>query len=127
MTDWRTYRCAIGPQVTIMLLFRIPIRVSYVLYINIAFACLARTYFRLAMRLCQLTQPHPSLLLHLLDSLVGIDIKERSFFPAMSPHSEEKINLVSDILRFYSESFTIFPAATLGCTFQREQNITCYF
>jgi peptidoglycan/xylan/chitin deacetylase (PgdA/CDA1 family) len=95
--------------VTTMPLFRIPFHVSYILYIYHFSPVLARTYFRLAMMLCKLTQTHPSLLLHPLDFLGGNDIKELSFFPAMNLHSEEKIKLVSDILCIYSDYFTIVP------------------
>jgi peptidoglycan-N-acetylglucosamine deacetylase len=95
--------------VTTMPLFRIPFHVSYILYIYRFSPVLARTYFRLAMRLCQLTHTQPSLLLHPLDFLGGNDIKELSFFPAMNLHSEEKIKLVSDILNIYSDCFTIVP------------------
>jgi hypothetical protein len=95
--------------VTTMPIFRIPFHVSYILYIYRFSPILARIYFRLAMRLCQLTHTRPSLLLHPLDFLGGNDIKELSFFPAMNLHGEEKIKLVSDILSIYSEYFTIVP------------------
>lgn len=95
--------------VTTMPIFRIPFHVSYILYIYRFSPVLARAYFRFAMMLCQLTRTHPSLLLHPLDFLGGDDVKELSFFPAMNLHGEEKIKLVGDILRIYSEYFTIVP------------------
>ena len=95
--------------VTTMPIFRIPFHVSYVLYIYRFSPILARIYFRLAMRLCQLTQTQPSLILHPLDFLGGNDVKELSFFPAMNLHSEKKIKLVSELLSIYSDYFTIVP------------------
>jgi peptidoglycan/xylan/chitin deacetylase (PgdA/CDA1 family) len=95
--------------VTTMPLFRIPFHISYILYIYRFSPFLARTYFRLAMTLCQLTRTAPSLLLHPLDFLGGDDIKELSFFPAMNLMGVEKVKLVSDILGIFSEYFTIIP------------------
>jgi peptidoglycan-N-acetylglucosamine deacetylase len=95
--------------VTTMPLFRIPFHVSYILYIYRFSPVLARLYFRVAMMLCKLTRTQPSLLLHPLDFLGGDDIKELSFFPAMNLRGEEKVRLVSDILRIYSDYFTIVP------------------
>ena len=95
--------------VTTMPLFRIPFHVSYILYIHRFSPVLARMYFRFAMVLCKLTRTQPSLLLHPLDFLGGDDIKELAFFPAMNLRGEEKVKLVSDILRIYSEYFTIVP------------------
>jgi peptidoglycan-N-acetylglucosamine deacetylase len=109
--------------VTTMPLFRIPFHVSYILYIYRFSPILARTYFRLAMRLCQLTQTHPSLLLHPLDFLGGNDIKELSFFPAMNLHSEKKIKLVSDILSIYSSYFTIVPLRQHARTISQKNHI----
>jgi hypothetical protein len=109
--------------VTTIPLFRIPFHVSYILYIYRFSPVLARTYFRLAMRLCQLTHTHPSLLLHPLDFLGGNDIKELSFFPAMNLHSEEKIKLVSDILSIYSDYFTIAPMWQHARAISKENHI----
>ena len=95
--------------VTTMPFFRIPFHVSYILYIYRFSPILARTYFRLAMALCQLTRTHPSLLLHPLDFLGGDDVKELSFFPAMNLRGEEKVRLVGDILSIYAEYFKIVP------------------
>jgi peptidoglycan/xylan/chitin deacetylase (PgdA/CDA1 family) len=109
--------------VTTMPLFRIPFHVSYILYIYRFSPVLARTYFRLAMILCRLTQTHPSLLLHPLDFLGGDDIKELSFFPAMNLHNEEKIKLVSDILSIYSDYFTIVPMGRHARAIAQESRI----
>ncbi len=97
--------------VTTMPIFRIPFHVSYILYLYRFSPVVARIYFRLAMVLCRLTRTYPSLLLHPLDFLGGDDVKELDFFPAMNLRGEEKVKLVSDILRIYAEYFTIVPMA----------------
>jgi peptidoglycan/xylan/chitin deacetylase (PgdA/CDA1 family) len=109
--------------VTTMPFFRIPFHVSYILYIYRFSPILARTYFRFAMKLCQLTRIRPSLLLHPLDFLGGNDVKELSFFPAMDLNGEEKIKLVSDILNIYAEYFTIVPMGRQARSISRESHI----
>jgi peptidoglycan-N-acetylglucosamine deacetylase len=109
--------------VTTMPLFRIPFHVSYILYIYRFSPILARTYFRLAMKLCQLTRTHPSLLLHPLDFLGSNDVKELAFFPAMDLQGEEKGKLVSDILGIYAEYFTIVPMGRHARSISREKDI----
>jgi hypothetical protein len=109
--------------VTTMPIFRIPFHVSYILYIYRFSPVLARTYFRFAMMLCRLTQTRPSLLLHPLDFLGGDDIKQLSFFPAMNLQNEEKIKLVSDILKIYSDYFTIVPMGRHAHSISQESHI----
>ena len=95
--------------VTTMPIFKIPFHMSYILYLSRFSARLARAYFRIATLLCRLTRTSPSLLLHPLDFLGGDEIRELSFFPAMDLSGERKIELVSQILSIYSDSFTIVP------------------
>jgi peptidoglycan/xylan/chitin deacetylase (PgdA/CDA1 family) len=109
--------------VTTMPLFRIPFHVSYILYLYRFSPILARTYFWLAMKLCQLTRTHPSLLLHPLDFLGGNDVKELAFFPAMDLQGEEKVKLVSDILSIYAEYFTIVPMGRHARSISGESHI----
>lgn len=127
----RPYRWQVGEAgerlieipVTTMPIFRIPFHVSYILYIYRFLPVLARTYFRFAMMLCQLTRTHPSLLLHPLDFLGGDDVKELSFFPAMNLCGEEKVKLVGDILDIYSEHFTIVPLGRHASALSQEKDI----
>lgn len=93
--------------VTTMPIFKIPIHVSYLIYIASYSRALALLYFKIAMLLCRLTGTRPSLLLHPLDFLGGDDIKELSFFPAMRLLKEKKLKLVSEILRLYMNQFNV--------------------
>jgi hypothetical protein len=95
--------------VTTMPLFRIPFHISYILYIYRFSPFLAKIYFQVAIRLCQLTRTSPSLLLHPLDFLGGDDIKELSFFPAMNLPGQKKVELLSDVLKFYADCYTVVP------------------
>ena len=92
-----------------MPVFRIPFHLSYVIYFSRVSPILARHYFRLALTLCKLTRTAPSLLLHPLDFLGCDDLNELSFFPAMDVPSKEKLKLVSEMLKIYSDRFTIVP------------------
>jgi peptidoglycan-N-acetylglucosamine deacetylase len=93
--------------VTTMPIFKIPIHVSYLIYIGSYSRTLALIYFKLAMLLCRLTGTHPSLLLHPLDFLGGDEIQELSFFPAMSLPKDEKLKLVSEVLRLYTARYKV--------------------
>ncbi|MCA9648086.1 MAG: polysaccharide deacetylase family protein, partial [Myxococcales bacterium] len=66
--------------VTTLPIFRVPIHLSYVLYLSAVSPWLARTYFRSALRMCRAADIEPSILLHPLDFLSGSDVPSlRSF------------------------------------------------
>ena len=69
--------------VTTLPILRVPIHLSYVLYLSTFSPWLARTYFAGALRLCRATGVEPSILLHPLDFLSGSDVPTLRFFPAM--------------------------------------------
>lgn len=69
--------------VTTMPLLRVPIHVSYLLYLSGYSPRLAEAYLRLAMAACRLRGEGPSMLLHPLDLLGGDDVSELGFFPGM--------------------------------------------
>lgn len=85
--------------VTTMPLLRVPIHVSYLLYLSAMSSTLASSYFRTALTLCRCTGTAPSLLLHPLDFL-GCDdhLAELAFFPAMGLTSHYKMQVISDAL-----------------------------
>jgi peptidoglycan-N-acetylglucosamine deacetylase len=93
--------------VTTMPLFKVPIHVSYLLYLSGFSPLLALRYFQFAMRLCRLTNIAPSLLLHPLDFLGGDDVSALRFFPGMNIASERKMEIVSRLLEVFSKNFTI--------------------
>ncbi|HVA37834.1 MAG TPA: polysaccharide deacetylase family protein [Candidatus Dormibacteraeota bacterium] len=95
--------------VTTMPIFRVPIHVSYVLYLSAVSPALARRYVRFAVGLCRLTGTEPSILLHPLDFLGGEDCPELAFFPAMQMRAAEKLAVVDDACRVLSDGFTVKP------------------
>ena len=80
--DLETGRLAEIP-VTTMPLARVPIHVSYVLYLSRISTLLAETYLRLALSACRLRGTGPSILLHPLDLLGGDEVGALEFFPGM--------------------------------------------
>jgi len=93
--------------VTTMPIFKVPIHVSYVLYLSTFSASLAITYFYLTLKLCRLADVEPSILLHPLDFLGGDDIDELSFFPGMKLPGEQKLRIVSRVLEMLAKQFTV--------------------
>ena len=93
--------------VTTMPIFKIPIHVSYILYLSSFSTTLALLYFRVALLLCRLTKTQLSLLLHPLDFLGGEDVPELAFFPAMNLTSQRKLKVVRKVLNLMSQQFQI--------------------
>jgi peptidoglycan/xylan/chitin deacetylase (PgdA/CDA1 family) len=90
---------------------RIPIHLSYVMYLAGFSTALAHAYFNTALRVCRLTGVEPSILLHPLDFLCGEDVPSLRFFPSMGINVEQKIAVVERCL----ESLTrLFDVRTVG-------------
>lgn len=98
--------------VTTLPLFRVPIHVSYLLYLGVFSPWLAVSYFATALRLCRLTGTAPSLLLHPLDFLGREDAPELAFFPAMKGPSAPKVELVGRILDLLQTWYQVVPMRT---------------
>ena len=95
--------------VTTMPIFRVPIHVSYLLYLGRYSRLLARAYFSMALALCRARRVSPSLLLHPLDLLDKTDAAELAFFPAMDMPAEKKRTLVTQILRQLAGQYRVVP------------------
>lgn len=80
--------------VTTMPIARIPVHVSYVLYLAGISPALAHQYFANAMRLCRLRNLEPSILLHPLDFLGADDVDSLRFFPGMGMTGAAKREVV---------------------------------
>jgi peptidoglycan-N-acetylglucosamine deacetylase len=94
--------------VTTMPLIKIPIHVSYVLYLSTFSPPIAKLYFRFAIAMCKLTGVQLSLLLHPLDFMGHDDnIPEMSFFPAMNLPVSRKLKFMRYIFKTLNEQFTI--------------------
>ncbi len=105
--------------VTTMPVFKIPIHLSYLLYLAQISRELANAYFRFAMGMCRLTRLQPSLLLHPLDFLGCDDATDLDFFPAMRMSVDKKLDVVGRVLDTYCEHFDVVTmlehAQAVGC------------
>lgn len=103
--------------VTTMPISKLPMHVSYLLYLSAIAPSVALGYFRTALTLCRLTGTAPSLLLHPLDFL-GCDdhLPELAFFPAMGLPHAQKLTLVRRVLDMLTHAYTV---GTVGQHAQR--------
>jgi len=121
---WRTAEGGIPEiPVTTMPLFRVPIHVSYVLYLGIVSPFLARRYFDAALGLCRLTRTEPSILLHPLDFLGGDDVESLAFFPAMGLPGEVKTARTADLIDRLARRFEVVPMARHAAEIARRPGI----
>lgn len=88
---------------------KVPIHVSYLLYLAARSPVLARTYFAGALEVCRRTRIEPSLLLHPLDFLDGRDVPSLGFFPAMAMSIRDKLELVSGFIGQLADRFEVLP------------------
>jgi len=93
--------------VTTMPFLRVPIHISYVLYLSLYSQTLAEGYFRIALAMCRVAGVEPSILLHPLDILDMDEASGVSFFPGMSLPLERKLGLVSRCLEKLKETFHV--------------------
>jgi hypothetical protein len=98
--------------VTTMPLARVPIHMSYLLFLGMRSKAAALAYLKTAMNLCRLRGIEPSFLLHPLDFLGG-DVETRlSFFPAMTLSTERKLDLLERVLDEMSRHFELVDMQT---------------
>lgn len=88
--------------VTTMPWFKVPIHLSYVMYLATYSEIMAKSYFYNAMRFCWINRVQPSLLLHPLDFLGRDDEADLSFFPGMSLKAATKVKVAKDVLGWMS-------------------------
>jgi len=93
--------------VTTLPWLRVPIHLSYVLYLSAFSLPLARAYFGGALAACRAAGTAPSILLHPLDFLSGEDIGALSFFPGMSLPTERKLACVAACLDQFARAFDV--------------------
>jgi hypothetical protein len=93
--------------VTTMPFSRLPIHVSYLIYLSTFSATAALSYFRTALNLCHVTATEPSLLLHPLDFLGCDDESDLSFFPAMNMAGAKKLRFLEEVLDIFRSKFEV--------------------
>jgi peptidoglycan-N-acetylglucosamine deacetylase len=93
--------------VTTMPLLRVPIHVSYLVYLSGYSPGLAAAYFATALRLCRMSGTQPSLLLHSLDFLGREDVADLAFFPGMTLSAKWKLAVVSEAVDRLASHFRV--------------------
>ncbi len=105
---WRTDA---GPlleiPVTTLPVFKVPVHVSYLLYLASYNRGLALAYWRFALRMCRWTGTEPSLLLHPLDFLGCDDDRDLAFFPGMNLPARAKCATVGEVLDELASRFRV--------------------
>jgi peptidoglycan/xylan/chitin deacetylase (PgdA/CDA1 family) len=86
---------------------RIPIHLTYVMYLAGVSRQVAAAYFRMALRFCRVSRVEPSLLLHPLDFLGGEDVPSLSFFPSMGLGAQHKRRVLEDCLDALQQHFEV--------------------
>jgi peptidoglycan-N-acetylglucosamine deacetylase len=95
--------------VTTFPVFKVPIHLSYLLYLGTFSRLAAKLYFRTALLACRLTGTQPSILLHPLDFLGKEDDPDLGFFPAMNQPREKKLALAGELFAMLTKSFDVVP------------------
>ena len=93
--------------VTTMPVFKIPIHLSYILYLGQYSHWLAKAYVRFSLALCRLFRVEPSMLLHPLDFMGIDDDRDLGFFPAMSVPAESKLKLAAYTIDLLCRQFQV--------------------
>lgn len=93
--------------VTTMPWLRLPMHLSYLIYLGKYSRLAARSYFRLALAVCRISGVKPSILLHPLDFLGREDCPQLRFFPGMDLPRTEKLAMVGELLALLSRHFDI--------------------
>jgi hypothetical protein len=95
--------------VTTMPFFKVPIHVSYLIYLSVYSEALALLYFKMALLLCDLSRTGPSLLMHPLDFLGNDDEGDLNFFPGMGLPGSRKLEFVRKVIDLYLDRYTVLP------------------
>jgi len=93
--------------VTTMPVFRVPIHLSYLIWLAGFSRTLARLYLRTSIALCRATRTQPSFLLHPLDLLGKDHVRGLDFFPGMQRTTAEKLELFDEVIVTLKRSFHV--------------------
>lgn len=103
--------------------FRVPIHLSYVMYLAGFSTMLAQAYFNTALWTCRLFGVEPSILLHPLDFLGGEDVPRLRFFPSMRMTGEQKIAVVGRCLDSLTHLFDVRPVGEHAAIVATRENL----
>jgi peptidoglycan-N-acetylglucosamine deacetylase len=95
--------------VTTMPLFKVPIHLSYLLYLANYSTLLAKAYWQMALFLCRAFGVELSLLLHPLDFMGSDDTTRLGFFPAMKQPHGPKLKLAHELFAMLEKRYHLVP------------------
>lgn len=108
--EWET---SAGPlaelPVTTLPAARVPIHVSYLLYLSGYSMTVALAYFEAALLACRLRGQGPSILLHPLDLLGGDEVSDLEFFPGMQLAGSLKRERTARFINRLAGRFDVVP------------------
>lgn len=93
--------------VTTMPLFRIPIHLTYLMYLSAFSEQLMYFYLKSALFLCKLTRTSPNFLIHPTDLLGNDMISGMEFFPGMHIPSKKKSTIFRNVITIFSKRFDL--------------------
>jgi len=102
---WQRFGSLREIPVTTLPWFKVPIHLSYVMYLATFSRALATCYFRQSILWCKLNRVEPSYLLHPLDFLGCDDVSSLAFFPGMSLRGSVKLELAERFLGCMASTF----------------------
>src|SRR5688572_10938032 len=83
--------------VTTLPIFKVPMHLSYLIYLAKFSRLAARAYLRFALSACRVTGTQPSILLHPLDFMGGEDCPALAFLPGMDLERGRKLEIVAGL------------------------------
>ena len=83
---------------------KVPMHLSYLIYLAKFSRIAVRSYLRFALGACRMTGTNPSLLLHPLDFMGREDCPALAFFPSMDLALDKKLAIVSDLFAILTAS-----------------------
>ncbi|MDW8282897.1 MAG: polysaccharide deacetylase family protein [Myxococcales bacterium] len=95
--------------VTTAPIVRLPMHLSYVLYLARWSRAAAQAYLRATLWACRAAGVEPSFLLHPLDFLSGDSCPALRFFPAMDMPERDKLAMTRQVLAYLAQHFEVLP------------------
>jgi len=93
--------------VTTMPLFRIPIHLTYLMYLSAISEQLMFIYLKCAIFLCKLTRTSPNFLIHPTDLLGSDMVKGMEFFPGMQIPGHKKSAIFKKVINIFTRHFKL--------------------
>ena len=95
--------------VTTMPVFKIPIHLTYLVFLASKSRVLMKVYLNIALMLCRLTRTSPSFLIHPLDLMGNDQVRGLETFPGMEVPSAKKVEIFRYVLDRFGRYFSLVP------------------